>query len=150
VAGLNAAHRLEVRCDPSPLPDAGSALLHGIGVSDPSRLVVACDGVWPAATLTDGALPAAARVPRRAAEDAPAKITTAQPGHALVGLLLAALAALGGFGFVLLRRGVGPFAPAPAAEPAIDTESGRGVGTAEDATGRSLTLLPLPRERGSP
>jgi hypothetical protein len=144
LAAADGAHRLEVRCDPSPLPDAGSALVHGIGVAEPARLVVACDGVRTAATLTDGPAARAARAARHPVARTVAAGDVEPPDHRSLGLLLAALAALGGFGFVLVRRGVRPFAwgTSPAADtvPAVD----------EEATGTALTLLPLPRERGSP
>lgn len=144
-------HRLDVRCDPSPLPDAGSALVHGIGVSEPSRLVVACDGVRLAATLTDGAAPAAARAPRHAAAGTTtASIEAAQIDLVPVALLLAALAALGGFAFVLARRGVRPFPARTTDAGAFHGGASPGQSADEEVDGPALTLLPLPRERGSP
>lgn len=138
-----ASYPLEVRCESSPLPDERQAVaVLGIGVPDPARVFVSCEGVVRAASLID-ALSAPGRV-ERSDTTAPAAAQAEETAPGGIGAML--LLAAGSMGVVacvigLRRRGL--------------LASGRGVienvaPNAEDGSMPGLTLVQLPRERGSP
>jgi hypothetical protein len=151
LASADATHRLDDdRCEPSPLPDAGPALVQGIGVADPARLVVACDGVRLASTLTDGAAAAPQEGAPRAAVAVRTSAARVENVASTLALLLASVTAAAGFGYVLVRRGEWPRRRGTMASEA-EEPSGTAVDEGDDeAAGPALTLVPLPRERGSP
>jgi hypothetical protein len=136
---------LELRCDgPLPLQD-GVLSVTGIGLGDPARLIVPCDGIRAAPTLSRAVEePGAPTQPR-----APAAAETrglpqgADPRRVLAAWLLALAVLVVGGAAVAWRRLV-PLQPEPEAEP---VEDGGPEMEANDVP--RLTLVRLRRERGS-
>ncbi|MGH2357721.1 MAG: hypothetical protein ACRDGJ_06860, partial [Candidatus Limnocylindria bacterium] len=138
------AYPLEVRCQPSPLPAQREVLvIDGIGVADPARVYVGCDGVLRAAVLVDVATRALGEPPQ-ASGPARAAASAAEAGPAGIGAGL--VLASGVMGLVICavamrRRGRRAVTPGEHPE-AVDTDESLGPPT--------LALVELPRERGSP
>jgi hypothetical protein len=142
---------VSVLCDDPPALPSGTVQAVGVGLGEPWRLLVPCGGVRPAPVL-DHSLPdalAAASVARvdRVPRGQP-RASSPDAGHTRG--LAAALLGIGSLavvGAAVLARRLGPDDGPP--------DESRGAtlpdeGAAQPTAPRALTLVSMPRERGSP
>jgi hypothetical protein len=136
--------------DPQVLP-SGPIQLLGVGLGEPSRLLVPCRGVRPAPTLDRPIAEAFDSASlARADHGSPSAVPTPSDDVEDVRGFAAALLGTGSLAVTaaaVLARRARPD-PEPFDEPPGGAASGDGG--AEPAMPRSLTLVTVPRERGSP
>lgn len=139
---------VEERCTQSMLPGRSRLMVaEGLGLAAPPRLVLGCGGLRPAPTLTvsDGPLGTASVLPLQGKRMAAAHPSPGVHASRMVamGLLATVLVMLTGGALVWWRR------LQSAADSPSDEDADR-PGTGEDPGATHLTLVELPRERGSP
>jgi hypothetical protein len=145
---------LERHCDEEAEPPAGTVQVTGIGLADPSRIVVPCGGVRAAPALVMAAL-ARAEADAGAAPETPAATGLIPPERG-AGTRVAA-AALLAIGAILISIAVAigrRLEPDPAGDlgvPAAQESDAAASGAGDpESTPRALTLVALPREHESP
>jgi hypothetical protein len=143
---------VERRCDDAEAQvPRGAVRALGIGLGDPVRLVVACDGLTRASALETALIATGRRGPTWAPPSAP---VTTEPGRvhgSLVPALLGA-ASLALAGAVAAARAdrSDPDATDPEAVDEAESDGSAPAVTTDGAQPRHLTLVPAPRERASP
>lgn len=144
--------RVELACDAlrSMLPSSGETIaLLGLATAEPPRVFVGCDGLrrGPTLALTSDEGASAALAPPPTTPISPAD--EPRPDHGVVAIVvLAALAAILTVGAVILRRALHRAVAEP--DPAAALASDESDQATADGDPPQLTLVHLPRDRGSP
>jgi hypothetical protein len=135
---------VEIACDRAPTVDDGIVIALGVALTEPTRLLLPCDGIRQAPTLALVGLAAAVQAksqPSNATDlDGPGGVPVDARRAVAAGLLAAGVALVAAA--ALLRRRLEPAAGGEGAGDADDAEAD------ETPAGPQLTLVRVPRERG--
>ena len=128
---------VEVACQQDQLPHSARVSVTGLGLSDPARLVVPCDGIRPASALE--LIPAGARVAASPGAPIGPVLGVDQPPDGRRSLA-AGMLAVASVALVLVGVAVRRLRHPPHDDITVEPEDG--------ADGPRLTLVAMPREHG--